>query len=79
MKCHHFSLQNTAIPLGPPTPDEYDEQMSFVTDVVFDQPPMGKKFGDVIQQPPANATKGDTISVKFVSMNNTNLLRNTHL
>lgn len=39
------------------------------TDVVMDNPPPGKKFGDVLIAPRATYTVGDTASAQFVAAN----------
>ena len=39
------------------------------TGVVMDNPPPGKKFGDVLIAPRATYTVGDTASAQFVAAN----------
>ena len=36
---------------GPNPPDLMSKQLSFLPPVVFDEHPMGKKFGDVVRPP----------------------------
>lgn len=54
---------------GPQPPDLLDKQISFLTPVVVDATPLGKKFGDVSTDVPKNSTfkRGDTVTVVFWS------------
>lgn len=54
-------------PVGPgPTPiDLLDQQTTLQTDVLFDLPPLSKKFGDVQHDVKSNYLPGDTVSVVF--------------
>ena len=53
---------------GVPPDDLSAKQLSFVPGVVYDNPPLGKDFGDCTLQPPTEpVAPGDTVTVKFVS------------
>jgi len=59
---------------GPVAPDLYNKAkisnqwVNKARKVVFDKPPLGRKFGDCILQPPSSAKKGAmTVVVEFVS------------
>jgi len=61
-------VKGDAVNGGVPPEDLSSKQLSFVTGVVYDNPPMGKSFGDCILQPPTQPVAiGDTVTVKFVS------------
>ena len=69
------SPPSTPIPAGPTPPDNRGKALSFITGVVFDSPGIGRSYGDVITAPPTSASKGSTVSVKFVAANPRNDLR----
>merc|ERR1712142_1231773 len=52
---------------GTPPANLYSKQISFVPGVLYDNPPLGKHFGDCLVQPPTHAVPGDVVSVQFVS------------
>lgn len=54
---------------GPDPPDLLDKQIGFLTPVVMDSTPSGKKFGDCSSDVPLNSTfkRGDNVSVVFWS------------
>ena len=61
---------------GPNPPDLYNKQMSYMTGVVYDSKPWGKKFGDCLLQPPSIVHRGvDTVVVEFQSGHPRNNLR----
>jgi len=62
-------------PPGPSPPDNRDNSLSFITGVVQDNPPLGKKFGNVKTQPAATYTRGAVVNTTFVGANPRNNLR----
>ncbi|XP_037084349.1 neutral ceramidase-like [Pollicipes pollicipes] len=60
-------IQGTPVSDEAQPPDMLSRQMSFVPPVVFDAAPLGQSFGDVTQQPPANAFPGQSVAAKFIS------------
>lgn len=60
-------LQGNQLQRGPPPPNLYDDQLSFVPGVVMDNPPLGHHFGDCIEQPAPSYLTGRRVSAKFVS------------
>ncbi|KAL5018303.1 hypothetical protein ScPMuIL_004025 [Solemya velum] len=54
---------------GPPPPNLYSKQLSFLPPVIFDLPPLGKHFGEVIQDAEQQYRQGTTVEVKFVGAN----------
>ncbi|KAI2788653.1 Neutral ceramidase 2 [Penicillium oxalicum] len=67
----------TTIPAGPSPPVNSDRSLSFITGVVYDNPPIGKSFGDVLSNPDKRTYgPGDTVNTTFVGANPRN---NFHL
>ncbi|KAK6854302.1 hypothetical protein PG995_009395 [Apiospora arundinis] len=64
-----------APPPGPSPPDNRDKSLSFITGVVQDNPPIGKKFGDCTTQPSATYARGAVVNATFVGANPRNNLR----
>lgn len=66
-------------PVGPLPPiNAPDGSLHLNTGVVYDNPPLGKKFGDVLLQPEPTYSKsgrGSVVEVKFVGANPRNNLR----
>ncbi|KAI8955442.1 Neutral/alkaline nonlysosomal ceramidase [Xylaria longipes] len=62
-------------PPGPSPPDNRGKSLSFITGVVQDNPPLGKKFGDVTTQPSSTYTRGAVAEAVFVGANPRNNLR----
>lgn len=62
-------------PPGPSPPDNRNKSLSFITGVVQDNPPLGKKFGAVTTQPSATYTRGAVVKAVFVGANPRNNLR----
>lgn len=60
---------------GPSPPDNRNKSLSFITGVVQDNPPAGKKFGDVTKQPSSTYTRGAVAEAVFVGANPRNNLR----
>ncbi|KAI0379023.1 neutral ceramidase [Hypomontagnella monticulosa] len=60
---------------GPTPPDNRDSSLSFITGVVQDNAPIGKKFGDVTVQPAASYARGAVVNTTFVGANPRNNLR----
>ena len=56
---------------GDPPPDLTGKALTLLPGVVVDVPPIGKKFGDVLQDVDANSTftPGQQVSVQFVTGN----------
>ncbi|MFI1470214.1 neutral/alkaline ceramidase [Streptomyces wuyuanensis] len=65
----------TAIDRGTPPPDESGRQFTLQTGVVYDGPPLGRSFGDVLREPDASYARGATASVEFVTGHPKNNLR----
>lgn len=65
----------TAPPLGPIPPDTRKQGVNFLTDVVMDVAPIGKKMGQVLTAPAATYNNGAVISAKFQGANPRNNLR----
>lgn len=63
------------IPVGPNPPVNTNNSLSFITGVVYDNPPIGKSFGDVVSNPPATTYGlGDLVNTTFVGANPRNNL-----
>jgi neutral ceramidase len=60
---------------GPTPPDNRDNSLSFITGVVYDNPPLGKNFGDVVTDVNDSYSIGDVINATFVGANPRNNLR----
>ncbi|RXG73234.1 Neutral ceramidase [Armadillidium vulgare] len=67
--------KGTILDKGPPPPDLYDKQLSFLPLHLFDSPYNMKNFGDVITQPQSIAHNGETQVAVFVGGNPRNNLR----
>ncbi|XP_050668641.1 neutral ceramidase-like isoform X2 [Leptidea sinapis] len=68
-------IEGGSVPSGPTPADYRDNTISLILPVVMDSAPLGQRFGDVIQQPPAVLNQGDTLRVSFVGANPRNDLR----
>ena len=66
---------STPLPPGPSPPNNVDVALSFIPPVVYDNPTLGKHFGDVLQQAPSTSSPGATVNVTFVGANPRNDLR----
>jgi neutral ceramidase len=66
---------STAPPPGPPPPDHRTSSLSFIPGVVYDNVPLGKTFGQVLDQPSASYARGAVVSVRFQAANPRNNLR----
>lgn len=66
----------TTSPPGPTPPDNRNRSLSFITGVVYDNPPIGKNFGDVSKDVSASYARGALVSATFVGANPRN---NLHL
>ncbi|KAI8631066.1 neutral/alkaline non-lysosomal ceramidase [Xylariaceae sp. FL1651] len=64
-----------APPPGPSPPDNRGDSLSFITGVVQDNAPLGKKFGDVTAQPAASYARGAVVNTTYVGANPRNNLR----
>lgn len=60
---------------GPLPPDNRAKSSSLVTQVVYDNPPIGKKMGQVLSQPRATYARGATVTSVFQGANPRNNLR----
>ncbi|KAJ6259669.1 hypothetical protein Dda_5307 [Drechslerella dactyloides] len=68
--------ENTkSIETGPLPPDNSRSSLSFITGVVYDNPPIFKHFGDVTADAAAIYRQGDTASATFIGANPRNNLR----
>ncbi|KAK8116016.1 Neutral ceramidase 2 [Apiospora sp. TS-2023a] len=64
-----------APPPGPSPPDNRNNSLSFITGVVTDNAPIGKKFGDCTTQPSPTYARGAVVNATFVGANPRNNLR----
>jgi neutral ceramidase len=62
-------------PAGPTPPDNRNKSLSFITGVVLDNPPIGKKFGQVTTDVLASYALGYLVTATFVGANPRNNLR----
>ncbi|KAI1369790.1 Neutral/alkaline nonlysosomal ceramidase [Xylaria arbuscula] len=62
-------------PPGPSPPDNRANSLSFITGVVQDNAPLGKKFGNVLTQPSSTYARGAVVSAVFQGANPRNNLR----
>ncbi|KAK1755683.1 putative Neutral/alkaline non-lysosomal ceramidase [Echria macrotheca] len=69
------SSSGAALPAGPSPPDNRKNSLSFITGVVQDNAPPGKKFGQCTGQPSAQYSVGATVNATFVGANPRNNLR----
>jgi neutral ceramidase len=60
---------------GPSPPNNSGKSPSFISPVVHDQPPVGRKFGQVITQPQASYTIGSVVKTSFTGANPRNNFR----
>lgn len=74
---HLSSAARSSPPAGPLPPNNVDVSLSFISGVVYDNPPVGKSFGQVLRD--VNHTtpyhRGDVVSVIFQGANPRNNLR----
>jgi neutral ceramidase len=72
----YLSAQSTTGPdQGPLPPDNRNKSLDFISPVVYDNPPIGKSFGDVLTQPSSSYKVGAVISATFVGADPRNNLR----
>jgi neutral ceramidase len=62
-------VQNIPSPAGPHVPDLLSVQIEMMPEPHADRVPVGKKFGDVIEDVNPSYTTGSTVSVKFHAAN----------
>jgi neutral ceramidase len=73
---HYLSAASTSGPAqGALPPDNRKNSLNFISPVIQDNPPLGKKFGDVTKQPSASYARGAVINATFVGANPRNNLR----
>ncbi|PKK53789.1 hypothetical protein CI102_1432 [Trichoderma harzianum] len=73
---HYLQPSSTSNPSqGVLPPDNRQNMISFITDVVQDNAPLGKSFGNVLVQPNLTYNIGDVVNVTFVGANPRNNLR----
>ena len=73
---HYLSAESTSGPAqGTLPPDNRGNSLNFITPVVQDNPPLGKKFGDVTKQPSASYARGAVVNATFIGANPRNNLR----
>jgi neutral ceramidase len=60
-------IKNQPVETGPSPPDHSNEQISFITPVVLDTHPTGKRFGFCEVQPKETYKVGETVEVQFYS------------
>ncbi len=60
---------------GPSPPDNRQNSLDFITEVVVDGAPLGKSFGDCTGQPAATYARGAVVNATFVGANPRNNLR----
>ena len=66
---------NEAPPPGPDPPNYSNDSLDFITEVVQDNSPIGKSFGECTAQPEAEYSRGAVVSATFVGANPRNNLR----
>lgn len=62
-------------PAGPSPPDSRKMALTLLTDVVYDNAPLFKSFGQCIAQPPSTVNIGQLVEARFVGANPRNNLR----
>ena len=73
---NHLRPDATTLPSeGPSPPDNRQKSFSFITVVVQDSAPIGKKFGAVLRQPAGSYSLGANVNVTFQGANPRNNLR----
>jgi neutral ceramidase len=73
---NHLHPDATTLPNeGPSPPDNREKSFSFITGVVQDSAPIGKRFGGVVRQPLGSYALGATVNVTFQAANPRNNLR----
>ncbi|XP_071952076.1 uncharacterized protein [Antedon mediterranea] len=68
-------IKNTKLPAGPKPKLLLDDQLSFVTPVIYDGKPIGKEFGDVLTDVVADYKRNTTVSATFQAGNPRNNLK----
>lgn len=63
-----LAFQNDELDDGPTPEDFSDRLLSLIPPVLFDAAGPGTDFGDCLLQPPTSVNIGDTVTVKFVSI-----------
>ncbi|ETS82114.1 hypothetical protein PFICI_07116 [Pestalotiopsis fici W106-1] len=73
----YISASSTRLPSpGPSPPDNSNRSLNFIPGVVYDRPPLFKKFGDVITDvDDTDIHRGSSVSAVFVGANPRNNLR----
>ena len=69
------SSSTTQPPSGPLPPNNVNNSLSFITGVVYDNPPIFKSFGAVTTQPKSSYSRGDVVTAVFIGANPRNNLR----
>ncbi|KAI8422810.1 hypothetical protein MSG28_006555 [Choristoneura fumiferana] len=69
------ALEGGTVPEGPEPADNVDRTISLILPVVVDNTPFGQSFGNVVEQPPAVARRGETVTATFIGANPRNNLR----
>ncbi|WNF25613.1 neutral/alkaline ceramidase [Streptomyces sp. C11-1] len=59
--------EGTVLDRGPTPPDESGRQFSLQTGVVYDNPPAGRAFGDVLKAPEASYARGEKATAEFAT------------
>ncbi|HYX31622.1 MAG TPA: neutral/alkaline ceramidase [Oligoflexus sp.] len=65
VKLSRAIVQGSDVDAGPRPEDITGKSVDLTAKVVLDDKPIGKKYGDVITQPLAAYTRGETVSVQF--------------
>uniref|UniRef100_A0A146ME47 Neutral ceramidase n=1 Tax=Lygus hesperus TaxID=30085 RepID=A0A146ME47_LYGHE len=61
-------IKNGSLPdAGPSPPEAFNDVVSFLPGVVFDNPGWGKEFGQCVVQPPQSVQAGATLTVTFAA------------
>lgn len=53
---------------GPEPEDHINSTISLILPVVLDNSPLGSRFGDVLEEPPLEVRRGESVSAVFVSI-----------
>ncbi|KAL0831612.1 hypothetical protein ABMA28_002390 [Loxostege sticticalis] len=69
------AIEGEDVPAGPEPADNRNRTLSLILPVVLDSAGLGRRFGQVLDQPPASVRRGDTVAVTFVGANPRNDLR----
>ncbi|XP_072938812.1 neutral ceramidase-like [Epargyreus clarus] len=70
-----IAIERGDVPPGPEPADHRNRTISLILPVILDNSPIGRRFGDVLEQPPPSVKRGEIVSATFVAANPRNDLR----